>query len=175
MSESPTFADVPSILYPALTYLGINVGQYSPADNLIDIVIRIDRDNKNWGFYKKAAIHSLLFASSSQNTIEYDLYHACYCLELDLAEEIKISWNPFVNTRRYKAKRDDIDRVTTTIEYLSNLVKRPPEVEFKSYDMQMRIETATHEELKSFCATMYDSMISQEHLYKQIIKNGWGM
>jgi hypothetical protein len=177
MIETSTFSDVPSLLYPPLVYLGVDVAKYSPDDNLTDITKQIDRENPSMGFYKKLAITNLLFAASSANTIEYDLTYACHCLELDLNEEIKISWNPFLTTHRVKQRRELIDRASAAIEYISNLVERPTNVEFefKAYDFQHRVENSSHSDLKQFCIEMYDAMLSQEHLYKQIIKNGWGI
>jgi hypothetical protein len=173
--ETATLADVPTILYPALKSLGCDFSKCLPTDELINIVKKIDREHREWGVYRKLAIHLLLFAAMSENTIEEDLCYAWYFLEQDMIQETIVYLNPFRTIAKLKQDRLNKLQIQDAIEYIKSLVKRSPESEFKTYDLQYRINNSSHEDLKQFTTELYDSMISQENLYRQIIKHGWGI
>lgn len=176
MNVEITFQDFPIGLHPILTALGVDLSKFKPNQLLVDIVKDIDKDYKGWGFYRKLAINSILLAFHSESGAEDVLMYAAACLEIDCEPaEAKNYLNPFTAVRKFKEDRKKIEQAELAISYIEGLIEKSPEVEFKMYDLTQRIESSSPEEIKQFCYSMYDNMVSQENLYRKLIKTSWGI
>jgi hypothetical protein len=171
-----TFGDVPTILYPALELLGLDLSDFELSESIDNVISHIDKNYKRFSFYRKLAIHNLLIATNSPYPINNHLWSAIDSINRDLqSQSVRLYLNPFTAVRNINRDRIDIRNSKEAAIYIHNILGQPPEVEFRRYDLQARLENSTIDSLKDFCSELYQHNVSQEHIYKQLIKSKWGI
>jgi hypothetical protein len=142
---------------PVLTGLGVEL-YATPISMPVEGIFELTQKRLHLSFYRKLAIYMLLYWDGD-------------CDELDniiflLHRDEKVSSKGFGLFRQNNQNE---------IRLLRQISELTIETEFRSHDFRARVNELNRDDLIVLCCDVNNQLITQESLYKNLIKSQWGI